>query len=75
MRHVSAALALAEHHLARAVIAAGRLAGSGICEKVEGLPLDLYLGLAARLTGADRSALIGAGGRSRRLNRAAGDRA
>lgn len=58
---LAAEISAAEHHLARAVLVAGRLAGSGVCEKVEGLPLDLFLGLAARVTGADRSVLIGAG--------------
>jgi len=51
----------AEHHLARAVVRAGRLASSGVSEKVEGLPLDLLLGVACRLTGADRRTLIAAG--------------
>ncbi len=51
----------AEHHLARAVVRAGRLAGSGASEAVEGLPLDLLLGVACRLTGADRRMLIAAG--------------
>ncbi len=51
----------AEHHLARAVIRAGRLASSGVSEAVEGLPLDLLLGVACRLTGADRRMLIAAG--------------
>lgn len=61
LRQLAADLAAAEHHLARAVVAAGRIAGSGVCEKVEGLPLDLFMGLAARLTGADRAMIIGAG--------------
>ncbi len=52
---------LAEHHLARAVVLAGRLASSGVSEAVEGLPLDLLLGVACRLTGADRRTLIAAG--------------
>ncbi len=51
----------AEHHLARAVVRAGRLASSGVSERVEGLPLDLLLGVACRLTGADRRMLIAAG--------------
>ncbi len=58
---LAADLQLAEHHLARAVLAAGRLAGTGTCEKIEGLPLDLFIGLIGRLPGADRSTLIGAG--------------
>ncbi len=57
----SADLRPAEHHLARAVLAAGRLAGTGTCEKIEGLPLDLFIGLVGRLPAADRSTLIGAG--------------
>ena len=51
----------AERHLAAAVISAGRLASSGVCERVEGLPLELLLGLACRLTGADRRMLVAAG--------------
>lgn len=54
-------LATAEHHIAKAVLAAGRLAGSGVAERAEGLPLDLFIGLAARMTGCDRTMLIGAG--------------
>jgi hypothetical protein len=51
----------AERHLARAVRLAGRLAGSGVCERVEGLPLEHWIGLAGRLTGADRRMLVTAG--------------
>jgi len=51
----------AERHLAAAVLSAGRLAGSGVCERVEGLPLELLLALACRLTGADRRMLVTAG--------------
>ena len=51
----------AERHLAAAVLFAGRLASSGVCERVEGLPLELLLGLACRLTGADRRMLVAAG--------------
>lgn len=51
----------AERHLARAVLAAGRLASSGVCERVEGLPLELLLALACRLTGTDRRMLVAAG--------------
>jgi hypothetical protein len=46
---------------ARAVLAAGELAGSGVAERVEGLPLDLVLATACRLTGADRGSLLTAG--------------
>lgn len=51
----------AERHLARAVLTAGRLAGTGACERIEGLPLELLLALAARMTGADRRMLVAAG--------------
>lgn len=51
----------AEALLARAVGLAGRLAGSGVCERAEGLPLEVLLGLAARMTGADRRMLVTAG--------------
>lgn len=61
LRGIATDLAAAEHHIARAVLAAGRVAGSGVCERVEGLPLDLFLGVACRYTGADRAVLIGAG--------------
>ena len=61
LRAAAADLVKAEHHIARAVLALGRIAGTGTCERVEGLPLDLFIGLACRLTGADRAVLIGAG--------------
>ncbi|MPZ72437.1 MAG: hypothetical protein GEU74_04285 [Nitriliruptorales bacterium] len=61
LRQLAADLAAAERHIARAVVAAGRLAGSGVCEEVEGLPLDMFIGLAVRLTGADRAMIVGAG--------------
>ena len=51
----------ADRLVARAVLLAGRLAGSGVCEREEGLPLEHFLGLAARLTGGDRRTLVGAG--------------
>ncbi|MGI8874029.1 MAG: hypothetical protein ACR2KP_06830, partial [Egibacteraceae bacterium] len=54
-------LRAADRAIARAVTLAGRLAGSGVCETVEGLPLEHFLGLAARLTHSDRRMLIGAG--------------
>ena len=61
LRSIADNLALAEHHLAVAILAAGRVAGSGLSERIEGLPLDLYIGLACRMTGADRSVVIGCG--------------
>ncbi|HVM21048.1 MAG TPA: DUF222 domain-containing protein, partial [Egibacteraceae bacterium] len=67
LKGLVADLAAAERHLARAVVAAGRIAGSGVCERVEGLPLDLFIGLACRLTGADRNVVIGAGQTLRHL--------
>jgi hypothetical protein len=51
----------ADHLIAEAVLLAGRLAGSGASERVEGLPLEQLLGLGARLTGADRRMLVNAG--------------
>src|SRR5688500_7350157 len=42
-------------------MAAGELAGSGASERIEGLPLELLLSLACRLTGSDRRMLIAAG--------------
>ncbi|HVM20593.1 MAG TPA: hypothetical protein VM307_11590 [Egibacteraceae bacterium] len=67
LRRAVADLSAAEHHLAKAVVALGRIAGSGVCERVEGLPLELFIGLACRLTGADRNMLIGAGQTLRHL--------
>lgn len=46
---------------AQATVLAGRLAGSGVAEREEGLPLDLLLAAEARMTGADRHMLITAG--------------
>jgi hypothetical protein len=51
----------AESALARAVVAAGRLAGAGVAERIERLPLDLVLATACRLTGSDAGSLITAG--------------
>jgi hypothetical protein len=55
------ALREADRLVARAVLLAGRLAGTGVCERVEGLPLEHFIGLAARMTGADRRMLVAAG--------------
>jgi hypothetical protein len=51
----------AERLLAEAVILAGRLAGSGVSERVEGVALEQLLGLACGMTGADRRMLVSAG--------------
>jgi hypothetical protein len=51
----------ADRALARAVELAGRLAGTGVCEAVEGLPLEHFVGLAGRLTGGDARMLVSAG--------------
>ena len=51
----------AERLLARAVVAAGRLAGSRVAERVHGLTLDMVLATACRLTGSDRGTLLTAG--------------
>lgn len=54
-------VAEADRHLAAAVTLAGRLAGAGVCERVEGVPLEIFLGLAGRMSGADRRTLVSAG--------------
>src|SRR5688500_14708190 len=56
-----AAVKRIERLTARAVVLAGALAGSGGSEKVDGLPLDLLLGLEARLISSDRRMLVTAG--------------
>ena len=57
----SAALATAQEALARAMVAAGRLAGSGVCERVEGMDLERFAGLAHGLTGRDARGVVAAG--------------
>lgn len=52
-----AAVAAANAHLARAVALVASLAGSGLVEREEGLPVDTLLACAAGMTGADRSML------------------
>ena len=49
-----ASLKTADRSIRDAVVAAGRLAGSGVVERVEGGPLEWALGMVCRLTGADR---------------------
>ncbi len=61
MQELLSQVRVAERAIAKAVALAGQLAGSGVCERVEGLPLELLLGLRARMTGADRSVLLTAG--------------
>jgi hypothetical protein len=56
-----ACLRESNRQIARAVLLAGELAGTGVAEQVEGMPLDLALGVACGLTGADRSMVITAG--------------
>lgn len=58
---LAAAVAEAEAALARAALAAGRLAGSGVCEQVEGLPLERFIGLEARWVHRDAADLVGTG--------------
>jgi hypothetical protein len=62
----------AERLLAAAVGVAGRLAGSGVAERVEGLTLDLVLATGCGLTGADRGAILTAGETLRSLPITAG---
>jgi hypothetical protein len=56
-----ASVRAADRLVARAVELAGRLAGTGVCETVEGLPLEQFAGLAARMTGGDARMLVAAG--------------
>ncbi len=51
----------AERLWAQAVVRAGRLASSGEAEREAGQSLQLWLGVACRLTGADRATLVTAG--------------
>jgi hypothetical protein len=51
----------AERSIAKAVRLAGRLAASGVAEKVEGGPLDWAISMACRWTGADARTIVGAG--------------
>ncbi len=52
-----AAVAAANERLAHAVTLLAALAGSGLVEREEGLPVDTLLACAAGMTGADRSML------------------
>ena len=54
-------LKAADAAIRRAVMRAGQLAGSGVVERVEGGPLEWALGMACRLTGADRRMIVAAG--------------
>jgi hypothetical protein len=54
-------LRAADRAIGEAVELAGRLVGTGACEAVEGLPLEHFVGLAARLTGGDARMLVTAG--------------
>lgn len=47
-----------DRSIARAVTLAGRIAASGACERAEGLTLDVWLAVAARLTGGDAKMLL-----------------
>ncbi|MDX1659460.1 MAG: hypothetical protein R3343_11620, partial [Nitriliruptorales bacterium] len=48
----------ADKFVARAVRKLGRVIGSGVCEAVEGLPLDIFLTNVCRLIGSDRATLL-----------------
>ena len=54
-------LKIADAAIRRAVVRAGQLSGSGVVERVEGGPLEWALGMACRLTGADRRMIVAAG--------------
>lgn len=60
-------LKAADRAIARAVTRAGQLAGSGVCERVEGGPLEWAIGMVCRLTGADRRMVVAAGETLRHL--------
>ncbi|MDX1658750.1 MAG: DUF222 domain-containing protein, partial [Nitriliruptorales bacterium] len=47
-----------ERFLARTVRLLGEVIGSGVCEAVEGLPLDTFLTNVCRLIGSDRATLL-----------------
>ncbi len=48
----------AERCIADAVLAAAEVARSGVCERLEGMPLELWLANACRLIGSDRHTII-----------------
>ena len=62
-----ASLKSADRAIREAVIAAGRLAGTGVVERVEGGPLEWAIGMVCRLTGADRRMIVAAGETLRHL--------
>ncbi|MDX1659156.1 MAG: DUF222 domain-containing protein [Nitriliruptorales bacterium] len=47
-----------ERFLARTVRLLGEVIGSGVCEAVEGLPIDIFLTNVCRLIGSDRATLL-----------------
>jgi hypothetical protein len=53
--------ALASTVQAEAAAIAGQLAGTGVCEQLEGLPLESYLALQSRLRGTDAHFQVTAG--------------
>lgn len=58
LEELASALQTADRAMAHAVTLAGQVLEAGTCEDEAGLPLDLWLAGAARLTGADRSTLL-----------------
>ncbi|MDP8927133.1 MAG: HNH endonuclease [Actinomycetota bacterium] len=58
LSELSEALNLMEQATAKAVDLVGRLQRAGVVEHLEGLPLDLFLALAHRLTSGDRRMLL-----------------
>ena len=54
-------LKAADRAIRSAVQRVGTLVGSGICERVAGGPLEWAIGMACRMTGADRRMIVAAG--------------
>ena len=60
-------LKAADRAIRQAVRRAGELTGSGVCERVEGGPLEWAIGMVCRMTGADGRMIVAAGETLRHL--------